>query len=168
MGTHATSTELAAFLARYGILAERFEHPPVMTVEESERLVPRLAGPKTKNLCLRDKKGGRQFLVTVPHDLAVDLHALGTAIGAGRIGFASPERLRQHLGIAPGSVSLLALVNDTARAVELFIDCRLWNADANARAPSRQHRDDGAAACRTRTISGGDRAFATYHRGAGP
>ena len=73
MATHATSTDLAAFLARYGILAERFEHPPVMTVEESERLVPRLAGAKTKNLFLRDKKGGRHFLVTVPHNLAVDL-----------------------------------------------------------------------------------------------
>ena len=130
MPTHATATDLAAFLARNGVLAERFEHPPVMTVEESERLVPRLVGAKTKNLFLRDKKGARHFLVTVPHDLAVDLHALGTAIGAGRIGFASPERLRQHLGIAPGSVSLLALVNDTARAVELVIDCRLWNADA--------------------------------------
>ena len=130
MATHATSTDLAAFLARYGILAERVEHPPVMTVEESERLVPRLVGAKTKNLFLRDKKGARHFLVSVPHDLAVDLHALGTTIGAGRIGFASPERLRQHLGIAPGSVSLLALVNDTARAVELVIDCRLWNADA--------------------------------------
>jgi hypothetical protein len=35
--------------------AERVEHPAVMTVEESERLVP-LPGAKTKNLFLRDKK----------------------------------------------------------------------------------------------------------------
>ena len=47
-----------------------------MTVEESERLVPPLPGAKTKNLFLRDKKGARHFLVTVPHDLAVDLDAL--------------------------------------------------------------------------------------------
>src|SRR2546423_11503842 len=122
--------DLKKYPASHGIDPKRFEPPPVMTVEESDRLVPRLPGAKTKNLFLRDKKGARHFLVTVPHDLAVDLHALGTAIGAGRIGFASPERLRQHLGIAPGSVSLLALVNDTARAVEFVIDCRLWNADA--------------------------------------
>ena len=36
----------------------------------------------------------------------------------------------KHLGITPGSVSLLALVNDTAHAVDFVIDRRLWEADA--------------------------------------
>src|SRR5436190_2172421 len=105
-------------------------HPAVMTVEESERLVPPLPGAKTKNLFLRDKKGTRHFLVTVPHDVTVDLGALGGDIGAGRLGFASAERLQRHLGITPGSVSLLALVNDRTHAVEFVIDRRLWDADA--------------------------------------
>src|SRR5881227_524727 len=121
---------LEAFLREHGIAPERHAHPAVMTVEESERLVPTLPGAKTKNLFLRDKKGARHFLVTVPHDLAVDLNALGAALGAGRLGFASPERLMRHLGITPGSVSLLALVNDAAHAVEFVIDRRLWDADA--------------------------------------
>jgi Ala-tRNA(Pro) deacylase len=101
-----------------------------MTVEESERLVPPLPGAKTKNLFLRDKKGARHFLVTVPHDRPVDLDALGAALGAGRLGFASAARLAAHLGIAPGSVSLLALVNDSSGAVEFVIDRTLWEADA--------------------------------------
>lgn len=122
--------DLAAFLAHHAIEAKRFEHAPVLTVEESERLVPPLPGAKTKNLFLRDKKGVRHFLVTVPHDLAVDLNALGARLGVGRLGFASAERLMKHLAITPGSVSLLALVNDTAHAVEFVIDRRLWNADA--------------------------------------
>jgi Ala-tRNA(Pro) deacylase len=122
--------DLTEFLARHGIDALRFEHAPVMTVEESERLVPRLPGAKTKNLFLRDKKGARHFLVTVPHDLPVDLDALGGQLDAGRLGFASAERLLRHLGITPGSVSLLALVNDPAHAVEFVIDRRLWEASA--------------------------------------
>jgi Ala-tRNA(Pro) deacylase len=104
--------DLATFLADHGIELQRFEHPPVMTVEESERLVPRLPGAKTKNLFLRDKKGARHFLVTVPYKVAVDLIALGVQLGAGRLGFASAERLMKHLGVTPGWVSLLALVND--------------------------------------------------------
>ena len=36
----------------------------------------------------------------------------------------------QYLGVAPGSVSLLALVNDTACAVEFIMDRRVWEADA--------------------------------------
>jgi Ala-tRNA(Pro) deacylase len=122
--------DLAGFLAHHGIAVQRVEHPPVMTVEESERLVPPLPGAKTKNLFLRNKKGDRHFLVTVPHDIAVDLNALGAQLGAGRVGFASSERLMEHLRITPGSVSLLALVNDTAHAVEFIIDRRLWEADA--------------------------------------
>jgi len=117
-------------LRQHGITAARHTHPPVMTVEESERLVPKLPGAKTKNLFLRDKKGARHFLVTVPHDLAVDLAALGSALGAGRLGFASPERLARHLAITPGAVSLLALMNDRERAVEFVIDRRLWEATA--------------------------------------
>src|SRR5437660_12439680 len=100
-----TRMDLTAFLAHHGIRLQRHPHPPVMTVEESERLVPKLPGAKTKNLFLRDKKGSRHFLVTVPHDLAVDLAGLGGALGVGRLGFASPERLAKHLGITPGSVS---------------------------------------------------------------
>jgi Ala-tRNA(Pro) deacylase len=123
-------TDLEAFLRAHDIAASRHAHPPVMTVEESERLVPKLPGAKTKNLFLRDRKGARHFLVTVPHDRPVDLEALGAALGAGRLGFASPERLQKHLGIAPGSVSLLALVNDAARAVEFVIDRQLWEAPA--------------------------------------
>ena len=122
--------DLEAFLRDHGIIATRHSHPPVMTVEESERLVPKLPGAKTKNLFLRDKKGARHFLVTVPHDLPVDLNALGSALDAGRLGFASPERLAKHLGITPGSVSLLALVNDAAAAVEFVIDRALWDAPA--------------------------------------
>ena len=141
---------LEAFLREHGIEPERHAHPAVMTVEESERLVPTLPGAKTKNLFLRDKKGRRHFLVTVPHDVAVDLdalaaalgvggvgfasavdlNALGAALGAGRLGFASPERLMRHLGITPGSVSLLALVNDREHAVEFIVDRRLWDAPA--------------------------------------
>ena len=124
------ATPLEAFLVQHRIESVRHEHPPVMTVAESQRLVPPLPGAKTKNLFLRDKKGARHFLVTVPHDLTVDLDALGVQLGVGRLGFASPERLLKHLGITPGSVSLLALVNDTMGAVEFVIDRRLWEAAA--------------------------------------
>lgn len=122
--------DLDQFLIERRISLPRHEHPAVMTVEESERLVPSLPGAKTKNLFLRDKKGLRHLLVSVPSDLAVDLNRLGEVLGVGRLGFASAERLSRHLGITPGSVSLLALLNDTARKVEFVIDRTLWEADA--------------------------------------
>lgn len=122
--------DLDAFLREHGIVAVRHAHPSVTTVEESERLVPRLPGTKTKNLFLRDKKGLRHFLVTVPHDMSVDLAALAAVLETGRLGFASPERLWKHLAITPGSVSLLALVNDQVGAVAFVIDRAVWSASA--------------------------------------
>jgi Ala-tRNA(Pro) deacylase len=122
--------DLARFLSEHGIAAPRHEHRAVMTVEESLRHVPKLPGSKTKNLFLRDKKARRHFLVSVPHDIAVDIDALGAMLGVSGVGFASPERLQRYLGVTPGSVSLLALVNDEALAVELVIDRALWEADA--------------------------------------
>ena len=123
-------SDVDAFFRRHGITAPRHEHPAVMTCEESDRLVPTLPAAKTKNLFLRDKKGARHLLVTVPPERAVDLNALGAALGVGRVGFASAERLQRHLGITPGSVSLVALMNDREHAVEFVIDRTLWEAKA--------------------------------------
>ena len=115
--------DLTQFLHAHAIAPARHEHPPVMTVEESLRWVPKLPGAKSKNLFLRDKKGVR-------HDIAVDLDALAAVLGVGGVGFASAERLQKHLGLKAGSVSLLGLVNDEAHAVEFCIDRVLWEAEA--------------------------------------
>jgi Ala-tRNA(Pro) deacylase len=122
--------DLARFLRENGISAPRHEHRAVMTVEESLQHVPKLPGMKTKNLFLRDKKARRHFLVTVPHDMAVDIGALEATLGVSGVGFGSAERLKKYLGVTPGAVSLLALVNDEALAVEFVIDRSLWEADA--------------------------------------
>ena len=119
-----------AFLDQHGITYAHHVHPPVFTVEESLRLVPELPGAKTKNLFLRDRKGARHVLVVVPHDVRVNLDALSAALGMTGLSFASPERLLKHLGITPGAVSLLALLNDREHRVELVVDSGTWNADA--------------------------------------
>jgi Ala-tRNA(Pro) deacylase len=121
--------DLFDFLATHGVTYERCDHPPAFTVADVERLVP-LAGARTKNLFLRDKKGTRQALVVVCAEKPVDLKAMAERTGFERPSFGSADRLKRCLGIEPGAVSLLALVNDAKHAVELFIDRDLWNVDA--------------------------------------
>lgn len=70
--------------------------------------------------------------MVVGHDTQVDLKALATVLRATKPSLGSPDRLMTHLGIEPGSVSLLALVNDVDRRVGVFIDRPLWQADALA------------------------------------
>jgi Ala-tRNA(Pro) deacylase len=117
-----------SFLDELGIEYEKHDHPAVFTVDEVTELVSIGQGARTKNLFVRDKKGRRHVLIVVPHDLSVDLMALGQITGHGRLSFASSERLRTHLGVEPGSVTLLGVINDQAGAVEVIMDERIWNA----------------------------------------
>ena len=113
--------QLFAKLAALGIAQHTVEHPPVFTVEEAKALRGNLPGHHTKNLFLRNKKE-EMWLVVALEDRAVDLKRLGEALGAGRLSFGSPDRLRRVLGVEPGSVTPFALVNDEARVVRLALD----------------------------------------------
>ena len=122
-------TDFYKFLDSHNIAYVRHDHPAVYTVEEADRLAPELPGAKTKNLFLRDDKGKRHFLVLVPSEKRVNLKALKEVLGVKRISFGSPGRLKKHLGIEPGAVSLLAVYNDGGHKVEVFMDRDLWAAD---------------------------------------
>jgi Ala-tRNA(Pro) deacylase len=119
---------LISILEKLGATYEHFEHPPVFTCDEANALIAHLPGAKTKNLFLRNKKGDRHFLVVVLDSQEVDLRILGITLEAGKLGFASEERLMKYLGVTPGSVSLLALFNASPDTVEVFIDEQVWAA----------------------------------------
>lgn len=108
----------------------RVDHPAVATCSEAEALVPTLPGQRTKNLFLRDDKGKRHFLAVFHAATQVTLSELATALGVKKLSFASPERLRRYLKVEPGAVSLLAILNDEERAVELLIEEKLLGSEA--------------------------------------
>ncbi|MBU2213722.1 prolyl-tRNA synthetase associated domain-containing protein [Patescibacteria group bacterium] len=123
-------SNIESFLTSNGIAFERFEHPAVFTCEQAEELTPDMPGAHTKNLFLRDKKGKRNIFVAVGFDKNVDLKALKDVLNADKLSFASPERLKKYLGVDPGAVSLLGLINDIDCSVEVIIDESVWKADA--------------------------------------
>ena len=113
--------QLFARLDQLGIAHRTVEHPPVFTVEEAKALRGNLPGHHIKNLFLRNKKE-EMWLVVALEDRAIDLKRLGEVLGAGRLSFGSADRLKRTLGVEPGSVTPLSLVNDQARAVRLVLD----------------------------------------------
>ena len=116
-----TSAALLDFLDELGLETTTIDHEPVFTVEEARRLRGALPGSHTKSLFLRNKKGG-MWLVTTEADCRIDLKHLGASLGAGRLGFASPERLMKHLGVIPGAVTPFAVVNDATGDVRVALD----------------------------------------------
>ena len=116
-----TPQQLFARLDELGLAHTTVEHAPVYTVEEAKQHRGVLPGHHIKNLFLRNKKE-EMWLVVALEDRAIDLKRLGEVLGAGRLSFGSAERLKRHLGVEPGSVTPLALINDEARAVRLALD----------------------------------------------
>jgi Ala-tRNA(Pro) deacylase len=119
---------VATRLAALGIPFERHEHPPVATVGEAVAHWSDIDATHCKNLFLRNQKGTRHYLVVVLHAKRADLRAVADQIGDGKLSFGSPERLKTHLGLTPGSVSPFGLINDAAHAVRIVLDRDLKSA----------------------------------------
>jgi Ala-tRNA(Pro) deacylase len=102
----------------------------VFTSQQARDLIEPLPGASAKNLFLRNKKGDRHYLLTVDDRKTVNLKSLAASQGLSGLSLASPERLMQYLGVTPGAVSQMALVNDPDGRVEVLIDQDLWSTDA--------------------------------------
>jgi len=130
MNSSSTDIEagLLADLEALAIPHELHEHRAVFTVEESRDIKAEIPGEHTKNLFLKDAKGAF-WLVTVPAELAVDLKRLPDAIGCKRVSFGKAEEMQRLIGIAPGSVTPLAMINAEPGSVTCVLDAGLAAAD---------------------------------------
>jgi len=127
--SHDTEAPLLARLDALGIEVEIHRHPPLHTVAESRELRGTLPGGHIKNLFLRDKKR-KQWLVTVLEDATVDLKALRHTLGAsGNLSFGSADLLSASLGVAPGSVTPFAVMNDPDGIVSMVLDRAILDYD---------------------------------------
>jgi Ala-tRNA(Pro) deacylase len=107
-----------------GLATTTVEHPPLRTVEEAQRLRGDLPGGHVKNLFLKDKQK-RYWLVVAQEDATINLKALAAQLEAQKFSFASADELNQILGIIPGAVSPLAVINDVEGKVTVVLDERL-------------------------------------------
>lgn len=121
---------LFPFLEMHDVAYKHFTHPPVFTCDEARLHVPDLGAAETKNLFVKDKKGRNHFLVVMGYGMSVNLKALSALLGVKNLSFCSPDRLMTYLGVEPGAVTMLGLVNDSEKIVQLVIDNQLWEADA--------------------------------------
>ncbi|MEL7488286.1 MAG: prolyl-tRNA synthetase associated domain-containing protein [Pseudomonadota bacterium] len=125
-----TRAGLFAALDALGIEHETVDHPAIFTVEEGRGFKSAMKGGHSKNLFLKDKKGGLALAVAWC-DTAADLVGLGKALGAqGRYSFAKPDLMAETLGVAPGSATPFALLNAQRGALKhVAVDSALLRFD---------------------------------------
>ena len=120
---------LEKWLVKHEIEYVLHTHPAVFTVPEANIHCGHIPGTHIKNLFLRNKKTDEYYLVTIPSEKRLDLKAFRKLIGAPKIRFASAEALFEILGLTPGAVSPLGLVNDTKHRAIFMLEKELWDAE---------------------------------------
>lgn len=105
------------------------EHEPVYNMEEAGRLELPYPESDAKNLFVRDDKKRNYYLISVKGDKRVDLKDFRAKHGTRSLSFASDDDLFKYLGVEPGAVTPLGLLNDKDCAVKFFIDSDLCGED---------------------------------------
>lgn len=125
-----TQEQLLEYLFTHHIPYTLYSHQALFTCDQAMDTVKELnmPGMGVKNLFLKDNKK-KPYLISAAYDTRIDLKTVGKAIGAKELRFADPLSLGRYLGVEPGSVTPLALINDTQQEVQAIIDADLLKQD---------------------------------------
>ena len=113
------------FLDAHQITYTWYDHPEAPTIEIARQYWRTDGSKHCKNLCFRNHKGNRHYLVCFDADQSLAIRDLEQRLRQGKLTFASEERMERWLGLRPGSVSPFGLINDPEQHVHLFLDSNL-------------------------------------------
>lgn len=123
-----------------GVDYDRLDHAPAMTMEVCdavnaafgrmtlEEFKAEDSNDRTKhaiickNLFLCNRQKTKFYLLMIPGDKKFLTKNLSAQINSARLSFAGEEDMLKFLDVTPGSVSVLGLMNDHDRVVQLLID----------------------------------------------
>lgn len=103
------------------------EHDAVFNMAEAAKISLPYPEAEAKNLFIRDDKKRNYYLITVKGDKRVDLKEFRSRFGTRALTFASADDLSNIMGLIPGSVTPLGLLNDTDCRVQFFLDSEFEN-----------------------------------------
>jgi Ala-tRNA(Pro) deacylase len=101
---------------------ERVDHEELHTMEACIEINEVLNHTVCKNLFLCNNQKTIFFLLMMPGNKKFKTRELSRQINTARLSFAPEEYLEQFLDITPGSVSVLGLMNDKNKRVQLLIE----------------------------------------------
>lgn len=117
-----TAIRTYRFLEEHGIAYECLEHAAAYTMEECAEVETRLGVHICKNLFLCNRQQTEFYLLMLPGDKVFKTKYLSAQLGCARLSFAGEEQMVELLGIHPGAVSPMGLINDVGHKVLLVVD----------------------------------------------
>jgi len=110
------------FLDELGIEYKRTDHGRADNMEACNEIDAILGVVICKNLFLCNRQKTAFYLLMMPGDKKFKTKELSSQIGSARLSFADPEDMLKFLDIEPGAVSIMGLMNDKDKQVQLLID----------------------------------------------
>ena len=101
---------------------QRIDHEAAMTMEACAEIDKVLDATICKNLLLCNRQCTAFYLLMIVGEKHFKTSTFSKQIGSSRRSFAAPEYMEQFLDITPGSLSVLGLMNDREKQVQLLID----------------------------------------------
>ena len=119
-----TAREDAAydFLEKMDIPFRRVDHAPAMTMEDCVAIDGALGVSMCKNLFLCNRQKTDFYLLLMPGDKPFRTKELSNQLETARLSFGSAEDMEHLLGVSPGAVTVMGLINDKENRVRLLID----------------------------------------------
>ena len=114
--------EIYRLLSENGVWHEITEHKAVYNMDEVADIDLPYPEAECKNLFVRDKKKREYYLISVKGDKRLNLKKFREKYNTKPLGFASEDDLMNILGLIPGAVTPLGLLNDTDGKVILYLD----------------------------------------------
>lgn len=117
--------EIYQYLTGKGISYEVTEHGAVYNMEDLAAMDLPYPDSDAKNLFVRDDKKRNYYLITVKGEKRVNLKEFRKAYGLRNLSFASPDDLMAIMGLIPGAVTPLGLLNAEEKKVIFYLDQEL-------------------------------------------
>lgn len=114
--------EIYDYLKAHQVSYEAAEHPAVYNMEEMSQIDLPHPEVDAKNLFVRDDKKANYYLITVKGDKRVNLKEFRHQHSLRNLSFASEQDLMEIMGLIPGAVTPLGLLNDTDLKAQLYLD----------------------------------------------
>ena len=117
------------FLDDLDLQYKTLKHPAAFTIEECNKVRDAINAPVFKNLFLTNKQQTKFYLLLMPGEKVFKTKYLSAQINSARLSFAGPDKMMEMLGVSPGSVTPLGLINDKNGTVNLLIDSDLQQSE---------------------------------------
>ncbi len=126
--TTATEKEMQSylFLEENGVEYIRAEHDEAATIELCEGVEKIIDAKICKNLLLCNRQQTKFYMLLIPGDMPFKTKYLSAQINSSRLSFASGEQMEQLLNVSPGSLTVLSLMFDKEKNVQLLIEKNLF------------------------------------------